>query len=286
MSVDKLIDFKNGDLPMGKGIGVSTFDKHLVYKPNRFVSIVGRPNVGKTFYMLWYFYVLSKKYKVKWDIYSTENETWILKMYLLEFHYQKNVKNIDDKDIFDFDNWLSIYFNFIENGNYTLDELFKIGNNDNIFIDPYNSLNKPSGNSHDYDYYCIRLIQEHKKKRGVWINHHPFTEAQRRVIRDKNDEFNGYPDFMKYYDVEGGGKWFNASDLWLSIHRFVTHPQDYKNTKVLVEKEKVTQTGGCVTSEGSYIVNEYKNNRFFIGGQDPLNENDPFNFDNAEQIII
>lgn len=287
MSIDKLIQYKNGEIPKGIGIGSTIADEYLTYKPNRFVCVVGRPNVGKTFVMLWYFLTLSKRHSIKWDIYSIENEIWVLRMYLIEFLAADKIDNIKEADIFRFDNWINEHFNFIEQKTFTLEEVLNQSKNGNIFIDPYNALNKPSGNSHEYDYQCIRLIQQHKKEKGsVYINHHPFTEAQRRVIRDKNDDFNGYPDYMRYYDVEGGGKWFNACDQWLSLHRFVSHATAWNLTRIIVEKEKVTQTGGKVTPEGQYILADLKDNRFYINNFDPLSDKKDLDFDNAEEVFF
>jgi hypothetical protein len=120
---------------------------------------------------LWYFATLSKKHGIKWDIYSIENEEWVLRMYIVEFILGKPVKDSEEKDIYDANNWLDEHFNFIPQITMTLEDIFNAQKNGNILIDPYNALDKPNGNSHDYDYKCIRLIQDYKKKHGsVYIN--------------------------------------------------------------------------------------------------------------------
>jgi hypothetical protein len=100
------------------------------------------------------------------------------------------------------------------------------------------------------------------------------------------DEYFSYPDYMRYYDVEGGGKWFNACDSWISLHRFVNHPQRWQYTRMMIEKEKVTQTGGSVTEHQDYILAEYRNNRFFINNFDPLSEKKELDFSKAIEIDI
>ena len=206
MSIKTLIAFKNGEIPKGLGLDTPSMDKFLIYKPNRFCCMVGRPNIGKTFFQFWYFLCLSKKHGLKWGIYSIENEIWVLKMYLMEFLAGKKLEDIEEKDIYDYDNWIDHHFKFIEQKSFTIEELLDIGkglNVDGLFIDPYNALSKPGGNSHDYDYKAIRLIQDYKHKYGsVYINHHPVTNSQRRIIVDKDSEYFGYPDYMKYYDVK------------------------------------------------------------------------------------
>lgn len=289
MSIDTLIAFKNGEIPKGLGLDSSNLDKYLVYKPNRFCCIVGRPNIGKTFFQFWYFLCLSKKHGLKWAIYSIENEVWVLKMYLVEFLAGKKLEDISEVDLYGYDNWINHHFHFIEQKSYTIEELLNIGKTlkvDGLFIDPYNALSKPSGNGHDYDYKAIRLIQDYKHNHGsVYINHHPITASQRRTILDKNSEYFGYPDYMKFYDVEGGGKWMNACDSWVSLHRFTAHPTNWMLTSVMVEKEKVTQTGGNVTPQDQYVLAEYKDNRFFINSLDILSEKDSLDFRNAQEFI-
>ena len=287
-SIETLIAFKNGEIPKGLGLDSASLDKYLVYKPNRFCCMVGRPNIGKTFSQFWYFLNLSKKHGLKWGIYSIENEIWVLKMYLIEFLAGKKVEEVELQDMYGYDNWINEHFKFIEQKSYTIEELLEIGSKmdiDGLFIDPFNALAKSGGNGHDLDYRAIRLIQDYKHKYGsVYINHHPVTPSQRRIITDKNSEYFGYPDYMHYFDVEGGGKWFNACDSWVSLHRFTAHPTNWMYTSVMIEKEKVTQTGGNVTPQDNYVLAEYSNNRFLINGQDPLKEKDIF--DDAKEFIF
>jgi len=289
-SIETLIAFKNGEIPTGLGINLPSVDQYLVYKPNRFCCIVGRPNIGKTFFQLWYFLCLSKKHGLKWAIYSIENEVWVLKMFLVEFLAGKNVKDVNEADLYNFDSWINEHFTFMEQKSYTIEELLNEAKKlkiDGLFIDPYNALNKGGGNGHDIDYAAIRLIQDYKHTYGsVYINHHPITASQRRIIADKNSEYFGYPDYMKYYDVEGGGKWFNACDSWVSLHRFTSHPHNWMLTSVIVEKEKVTQTGGNVTPHDCYVLAEYNHHRFKIVGVDPLEDKKGLDFDSAEQILF
>ena len=290
MSIETLIDFKNGKIPLGLGVGSSELDKFLVYKPNRFCCIVGRPNIGKTFFQFWYFLCLSKKQGLRWAIYSIENEEWVLRMYLVEFLAGKKVQDISEKDLYNHNLWIDEHFKFIQAKSYTIEQILEEGKRlktDGLFIDPYNALAKPSGNGHDYDYHCIRLIQDYKLKHGsVYVNHHPVTASQRRLITDKDTEYYNYPDYMRYYDVEGGGKWFNACDSWVSLHRFTSHPTNWMYTSIMIEKEKVTQTGGNVTPQNSYVQAEYNSNRFKICNYDPLSNKDELDFENAQTFEL
>jgi hypothetical protein len=276
MSLNKLLDYKAGKLPQGLGIGIESVDKYLTYKPNRFTCIIGRANIGKTYFTLWYFTCLAKIHGLKFGIYSIENETWILRMYVMQFIAGDSIDNITPERIRQINHFIDAHFLFIEQGDYTMEKVLNVfadSNMKNIFIDPYNAIVKPPNvNGHEYDYEVIRMIQQYKKEHGsVYINHHPFTNAQRRMINDDQSLYNGYPDYMRYYDIEGGGKWFNGADSFISLHRFVGHRDNWMTTFVIVEKEKVTQTGGNVTPEGAYLqIHRAKEGVFMHNNVDPL----------------
>jgi hypothetical protein len=275
MSLQKLIQYKQGKIPQGLGINLPDADRYLTYKPNRFTCIVGRPNIGKTYWMLWYFTCLAKIHGLRFSVYSIENEIWILQMYIVEFLLGCPIDKAKIEDIKLCNTFINTHFNFVEQQDYTIQDLLKVFSETgygNYLIDPYNALTKPKGvNQHDYDYECIRAIQAFKMKHGsVYVNHHPFTQAQRRKVSDDNTEFGGYPDFMHYYDIEGGGKWMNGADSFISLHRFTSHPDQFRKTFVNIEKEKVTQTGGGVTPAGSYLQIELENGVFKHKNVDPL----------------
>jgi hypothetical protein len=92
---------------------------------------------------------------------------------------------------------------------------------DAIFIDPYNSLKLDMTNNglgvHDYHYEAASEFLTFSKSNdvAVWLNMHAVTEAQRRKGPD------GLPVAPYAEDTEGGGKFVNRADCFLTIHRKV-----------------------------------------------------------------
>jgi hypothetical protein len=292
-SIETVLAFKEGKIPMGLGIGVAEVDKFLSWKPNNFSVTLARDNVGKTFFKLWYYCVLAKKHGLRYNIIAKESDTWVLKMYLLEFLNGSKLKEIPDNKIYHWDNWIDHHFNFIEGGMLDFKKIMDLAAKDKVdltWIDPYNALFKPQGiNDHQYDYEIIRLCNEYKKTHGsIDISIHPVTELNRMVISDKEDEFKGYPQPARKWHSEGGGKWQNGVDQFLCIHRFTSHPEYWNRTRLYVDKVRVTQTGGAVTPENNYIIFEYNklNCRFTVNGVDAMNEDEKDFFEGGEEIVF
>lgn len=292
-SIETVLAFKEGKIPMGLGIGVSEVDKFLSWKPNNFSVTLARDNVGKTFFKLWYYCVLAKKHGLRYNIIAKESDTWVLKMYLLEFLNGSKLKEIPENKIYHWDNWINHHFNFIEGGMLDFKKIMDLAAKDKVdltWIDPYNALFKPQGiNDHQYDYEIIRLCNEYKKTHGsIDISIHPVTELNRMVITDKDDEFKGYPQPARKWHSEGGGKWQNGVDQFLCIHRFTSHPEYWNRTRLYVDKVRVTQTGGAVTPENNYIIFEYNkiNCRFTVNGVDAMNEDEKDFFEGGEEIVF
>jgi len=292
-SIETLLAFKNGEIPMGLGIGIPAIDKYLSWKPNNFSVTLARDNVGKTFFKLWYYCVLAKKHGLRYNIIAKESDTWVLKMYLLEFLMGCKLNQIAEKDIYHWNNWIDHHFNFIEGGMLDFKKIMDLAVKDKVdltWIDPYNALFKPQGiNDHQYDYEIIRLCNEYKKTHGsIDISIHPVTELNRMIITDKDDDYKGYPAPARKWHSEGGGKWQNGVDQFLCIHRFTSHGTFWNRTRLYVDKVRVTQTGGSVTPENNYLIFEYdvKSCRFMVNNQDALSDKDSLDFDNAETFDI
>ena len=117
---------------------------------------------------------------------------------------------------------------------------------DAVFVDPYNSLKLDMGNTsigvHDYHYEAASefLTFSTANNVAVWLNMHAVTEAQRR----KGDD--GLPVAPYAEDTEGGGKFVNRADCFITIHRKVQHPDPSmrKVTELHVRKVRDVETGG------------------------------------------
>jgi len=128
---------------------------------------------------------------------------------------------------------------------------------DAIFIDPYNSLKLDMKGSnigvHDYHYESASSFLTFSKAKNVavWLNTHAFTEAQRRKGTD------GLPVAPYAEDTEGGGKFVNRADCFLTIHRKVQSPDHNvrRLTEIHVRKVRETETGGYPTPiEEPYLM--------------------------------
>jgi hypothetical protein len=122
---------------------------------------------------------------------------------------------------------------------------------DAVFVDPYNSLRldlrkSEMQNTHDYHYEAATAFLTFSKNNdvAVWLNMHAVTEAQRRKGAD------GLPSAPYAEDTEGGGKFVNRADCFLTIHRKVQAPDPHTRsmTEVHIRKVRETETGGQPSS--------------------------------------
>jgi hypothetical protein len=99
--------------------------------------------------------------------------------------------------------------------------------------------------SHEYHYEAATefLTLSNNRDIAVWLNMHAFTEAQRRKGPD------GLPIAPYAEDTEGGGKFVNRADCFLTIHRKVQALEHSvrKMTEVHVRKVREVETGGSPT---------------------------------------
>ncbi|NBX51448.1 hypothetical protein EBT25_16345, partial [bacterium] len=92
---------------------------------------------------------------------------------------------------------------------------------------------------------------------AVWVNTHAITEAVRRKGPD------GLPVAPFAEDTEGGGKWVNRADSFVTFHRKVLHPEPEMRyrTEIHVRKVRNTETGGSPTPFDQPVVFQLNNNR-------------------------
>lgn len=246
-------DFANGKIPIGLDTGDAELDKHFRYK-KEFVIINGHSNVGKTTMALYMMINSTIRHKWKWVVYSSENRTASLKMSLIQFAMNKKISSMNHAERKKAYEWLGKHFTIISNKqiySYSdiilfLEKIMKQQPIDGVFIDPYNSLKLDMKNSsigvHDYHYEAASefLTFSTSQNVAVWLNMHAVTEAQRRKGSD------GLPIAPYAEDTEGGGKFVNRSDCFVTIHRKVQHPvpSDRKITEFHIRKVRDVETGG------------------------------------------
>lgn len=260
-------DFVNGKIQVGLDTGDEELDKFFRYK-REFVIINGHSNVGKTTMALYLMVNSSRRHGWKWVVYSSENSTWSLKMTLMEFATSMPIKTQNFTQRKEAYRWVNEHFTIINNNqvySYSdiilfMEKVKRIQNIDAIFVDPYNSLKIDLKNSnigvHDYHYEAASefLTYSTANNVAVWLNMHAVTEAQRR----KGDD--GLPIAPYAEDTEGGGKFVNRADCFITIHRKVQAPdlQTRRLTEIHVRKVREVKTGGQPTGLDepvNYVMN-------------------------------
>ena len=231
----------------------------------------GHSNVGKTTMALYLMVNASVRHGWKWVVYSSENRTASLKMTLIQFAMKKPVSSMNHMERKRAYEWVGKHFTVISNKqvySYSdiivfLEKIMKQQEVDAVFVDPYNSLKLDMANSsigvHDYHYEAASefLTFSTANNVAVWLNMHAVTEAQRRKGAD------GLPVAPYAEDTEGGGKFVNRADCFITIHRKVQHPDfaQRKVTEVHIRKVRDVETGGEPTSLDSPVCFEMDTSR-------------------------
>jgi len=245
--------FANGEIELGLTTGNEDFDKYFRYKKNLLI-MNGHSNVGKTTVALYMMVNASLRHNWTWVIYSSENKTASIKMKLMEFATNRKVGSMTYQQRKTSFEWVSKHFVIISNKdvyNYTdilvfMEKVMTQQRMDGCFIDPYNSLkldlSQAGGNSHDYHYQAASefLTFSNANDVAVWVNMHAVTEAQRR----KGDD--GLPTAPYAEDTEGGGKFVNRADTFITVHRKIQSPDPHtrRTSEWHVRKEREQETGG------------------------------------------
>lgn len=248
-------DYANGNIKLGLDTGNSKLDHWFRYKPE-FLIINGHSNVGKTTMALYMMVNSAVRHDWKWIVYSSENRTASIKMRLMEFVADCKIGDMSHEVRTNAYKWVSEHFTVIGNESvYSYRDLIVFaekmihmkGKYQGFFIDPYNSLKiqmspGSSNSTHDYHYEAASefLTFANRNDMAVWLNTHAVTEAQRRKGQD------GLPIAPYAEDTEGGGKFVNRADCFLTFHRKVQSPEyDTRRTMEFhVRKVRETETGG------------------------------------------
>ena len=257
-------DFAQGKIDLGLDTGDTSLDEYFRYK-KEFVIINGHSNVGKTTMALYMIANSVVRHDWKWIIYSSENRTASVKKTLMEFAMDKKAQDMNYHERKQSYKWVQDHFIIINNNqvySYSdiilfMEKIMRQQPVDGIFVDPYNSLRLDMKNSgigvHDYHYEAASefLTFSTTHNVAVWLNMHAVTEAQRR----KGDD--GLPVAPFAEDTEGGGKFVNRCDCFLTIHRKVQAPDHSikKLSELHVRKVRETETGGQPTPiDDSYKI--------------------------------
>ena len=249
-------DYSQGKVKVGLDTGDPKLDEFFRYK-KEFVIVNGHSNVGKTTTMLYMIANSAVRHDWKWVIYSSENRTASVKMSLMQFAMDKKVADMTYLERKQAYKWVNDHFVVISNSQvygYSdiilfVEKIMRQQPVDAIFVDPYNSLRLDMGkkgvSSHEYHYEAASEFLTFSKANdiAVWLNMHAVTEAQRR----KGDD--GLPVAPYAEDTEGGGKFVNRADCFITIHRKVqSMDADIRRmSEIHIRKVREVETGGRPT---------------------------------------
>ena len=247
--------FASGEIPKGLDTGNARLDQYFRYK-TEFLIINGHSNVGKTTMALYMMVNSALRHNWRWIVYSSENKTAAIKMRLMEFVLNKPIDLMDREERKSAFNWVSYHFKVISNADvYSYMDLIIFaekliqyeGDYHGFFVDPYNSLkiqlNQGAAiSTHEYHYEAASelLTFTNRHNMAMWLNAHSVTESQRRKGED------GLPIAPFAEDTEGGGKFVNRADCFLTFHRRVQAQtsEDKRIMEFHVRKVRSQETGG------------------------------------------
>ena len=247
---------RNGSFQLGLSTGIPKLDEFFRLKPKSLVVINGHDNTGKST-VLWYLAVLSAiNHGWTWVIHAAENKTGGVYRKIIEFYTGKQVRGMERKELEEATKWAYKHFTVLSNKEtYTYTDLLEITDKllprNALLIDPFNSLYRDklkNENVHDYDYECLGDFRKWINNTGcsVYVNCHAVTEALRKVY-PKGHVYESYPMPPSKADTEGGGKFSNRADDFLTIHRMTQHEKEWMWSEIHVRKIKEMETGGRPT---------------------------------------
>ena len=85
----KLDDIRSGKTKEGLKLNIPAIDEYIRFKHSNFNVILGHANVGKTTVILYLMLLYTKRFNLRWLIFSSENEPYSILRKLVEFFRSK-----------------------------------------------------------------------------------------------------------------------------------------------------------------------------------------------------
>jgi len=259
-STQYLNDYLEGKVPSGLKLGCD-LDDFFVHKQGQLNVLLGHDNVGKTYFLEWYFLALATNHNLKFCLFMDENYQGKVMRDLIQMYAGKKFMDLTYNEVRRYETILENSFKFVDNTKrYTPDELLNIFDKaecDVHLIDPFNGLKTPMSYSSNYD---VLNDLKHFTKNGktIYINAHPSSASGRRsaVYPEKHGWSGNVMPPLKS-DIEGGKAFANKADDFLVVHRLTQHPDLWNYTMVEVVKIKDTDTGGKPTLLNEPMMMDY-----------------------------
>jgi len=274
-TIPYLMDYWDGKIKQGLGIDCE-LDNYLRFKRANLNLILGHDNVGKTYWINWYFLTLAVKHKIKFCIWSGENSSGQIMRDLITMYSGKKINELNMLELQTYARRLENYFEFVDNAKmYNPDDLFTIFENcdaDACLIDPYTGLDRKMDYAGNYEFLNKARHFCNTTQKALYINTHPTSESGRSGnLYADNHEWSGHLKPPLKDHIEGGKSFLNRCDNMFVIHRLIKHSTMNLYTMVNVEKIKDKDTGGQLTPMNMPILCEYNFGfGFKVAGVDPL----------------
>lgn len=284
---DYLNAVRENKIEFGKDFGIKKLDDHYRYKRGNLIMINGLDNVGKTTIILFLLTILAKRHSLRFLIYTTENSAGSVYEDIIGFISNKKLKNMSIEEMNKYRDWVSAHFIFVklQERMYNHKEIIQIAKDvhesygiDGLLIDPWYSI-LDGDFDHGNGYVVISDIKKFGQlnKISTIVNIHVGTGA----ARFKDEE--GYVMAPQKADTEGGQKFANVADDFLTIHRLTNHPEDYRFSQIHVRKIKEIKTGGMNTPFDKPIILKMNDNGCGFSYQDSTSIWRPYFIDNYTQ---
>lgn len=274
-----LYDYKDGKIKQGLGLGIS-LDDYLRFKPKQLNIILGHDNVGKTYFINWYFLALTTQHGLRWCIWSGENQSGQIMRDLIQMFTGTRYKDLTKTDINNAYLILKNHFTFVDNSKLykpsELLDIFEKSECDACLIDPFTGLDRDMGYEANYRFLNDARHFCNRTGKTIYINTHPTSESGRAgmLYNEKDGDFKGHLKPPLKDHVEGGKSFLNRCDDMLVVHRLVKHEQWKYKTMVSVEKVKDIDTGGKQSYLNNPEVFDFNSGLgFTCGGVNAINRN-------------
>jgi hypothetical protein len=170
-ALEYLLNYRDGNIKHGLEIG-NGLDEFIRFKRKQVCIILGHDNVGKTYFINWYFLALALKHKLKFIIWSGENQHGQILRDLVQMYAGVNFKQLTHDEIRNYSTYLEQYFTFVKNDRlYKPEELFKIFEDseaDVALIDPFTGLDRNMTYEGNYQFYeCSTSICKQNRNDNI-----------------------------------------------------------------------------------------------------------------------
>lgn len=271
-----LRDYREGNITQGLKLGCA-LDDYLVWKPQQLNIFLGHDNVGKTYFVLWYYLALATNHNQTFTLFMDENSSGKIFRDLIRMYAGEDIKKLTNLELSICEDYIHEHFKIIDNTRrYTLEELltiFRETKTDNYLIDPYNGIDTEMTYSNSYKNLNELKLFTKQTDSSIYINAHPATASGRRSqgTYPQDHQWSGHIMPPVKSDIEGGKPFANKADDFIVLHRLTKHPDMWKYTLLEVDKVKDMDTGGKPTIKDLPVMFDYNyGNGFTVNGVDVI----------------